>query len=53
MGAFERNVVGTGFKLQAKTDDEELNAEIEKLWKEWSKPRNCDVTFKQSFSEIW
>ncbi|THD15363.1 phage portal protein [Anoxybacillus ayderensis] len=52
IGAFERNVVGTGFKLQAKTDDEELNAKIEKLWKEWCKPRNCDVTFQQSFDEM-
>ncbi|MEH7122102.1 phage portal protein [Bacillus sp. JJ1773] len=52
VGAFERNVVGTGFKLQAKTDDEELNSRIEKLWKEWCKPRNCDVTYQQSFAEI-
>lgn len=52
VGAFERNVVGTGFKLQAKTNDEDLNNQIEKLWKEWCKPRNCDVTFQQSFSEI-
>jgi lambda family phage portal protein len=52
IGAFERNVVGTGFKLQAKTNDEELNAKIEKLWKEWCKPRNCDVTFQQSFDEM-
>lgn len=52
IGAFERNVVGTGFKLQAKTNDEELNAQIEKLWKEWCKPRNCDVTYQQSFAEM-
>lgn len=52
IGAFERNVVGTGFKLQAKTSDEELNLQIEKLWKEWCKPRNCDVTFQQSFVEM-
>lgn len=52
IGAFERNVVGTGFKLQAKTPDEELNTQIEKLWKEWCKPRNCDVTFQQSFDEM-
>lgn len=51
-GAFERNVVGTGFKLQAKTGDEDLNTELEQLWKEWCKPRNCDVTFQQSFNEI-
>ncbi|MCT8975504.1 phage portal protein [Clostridium sp. CX1] len=52
IGAFERNVVGTGFKLQAKTDDENLNSEIEKLWREWCKPRNCDVTYQQSFNEM-
>lgn len=52
VGAFERNVVGTGFKLQAKTNNEELNTQIEKLWKEWCKPRNCDVTFQQSFDEL-
>ncbi|BAE83972.1 phage portal protein [Desulfitobacterium hafniense] len=52
IGAFERNVVGTGFKLQAKTDDENLNTEIEELWKEWCKPRNCDVTTEQSFDEM-
>ncbi|WP_228275798.1 phage portal protein [Gracilibacillus oryzae] len=52
IGAFERNVVGTGFKLQAKTSDETLNTKIEDLWKEWCKPRNCDVTYQQSFSEL-
>ncbi|OLN21410.1 phage portal protein [Domibacillus antri] len=52
VGAFERNVVGNGFKLQAKTTDEELNETIEKLWKEWCKPRNCDVTAQQSFNEM-
>lgn len=52
IGASERNVVGTGFKLQAKTDDEELNTKIEKLWKEWCKPRNCDITYQQSFASI-
>lgn len=50
--AFERNVVGGGFKLQAKTDDEELNTKIEKLFKIWSRPKYCDVTNQQSFSEI-
>lgn len=52
IGAFERNVVGVGFKLQAKTADEELNTRIEKLWKEWCKPRNCDVTYQQSFDAM-
>ncbi|MEK3976067.1 phage portal protein [Psychrobacillus sp. FSL K6-1267] len=50
--AFERNVVGGGFRLQAKTKDEEINDRIENLFEEWTKPNNCDVTQQQSFSEI-
>lgn len=50
--AFERNVVGGGFNLQAKTEDEELDTKIENLFKLWSRPKNCDVTQQQSFSEI-
>lgn len=50
--AFERNVVGGGFKLQAKTDNEDLNKQIEELFKLWSRPKNCDVTQQQSFNEI-
>jgi len=50
--AFERNVVGGGFKLQAKTENEELNTNIESLFKLWCRPKNCDVTQQQSFSEI-
>nr|WP_201787699.1 phage portal protein [Rummeliibacillus stabekisii] len=42
--AFEKNIVGSGFKLQATTDDEILNSKIEELFKEWCKARNCDVT---------
>lgn len=52
ISAFERNVVGTGFKLQAKTNDEELNQKIEHLFTEWCKPRNCDATFQQSFDSL-
>lgn len=50
--AFERNVVGTGFKLQVKTDNEEINKQIEDLFEEWSRPKHCDVTMQQSFAEI-
>ena len=50
--AFERNVVGTGFRLQAKTGNEELNKQIEALFKKWSRPKYCDVTQQQSFVEI-
>lgn len=50
--AFERNVVGNGFRLQVKTPDEKLNTQIEELFKEWSRPKYCDVTQQQSFAEI-
>jgi capsid protein len=58
IGPFERNVVGNGIRLQAKvmkdesTEDEELNQQIEELWKEWCRARNCDVTGQQSFQEM-
>lgn len=50
--AFVRNVVGGGFNLQAKTKNEELNTQIEELFKLWCRPKNCDVTQQQSFNEI-
>lgn len=58
VGSFERNVIGTGINLQAKilkdedNEDEKLNKNIEELWKEWCKARNCDVTGQQSFNEM-
>jgi lambda family phage portal protein len=59
IGAFERNVVGPqGFRVQAKVknkdgrENEELNQELEDLWKEWQRPRNCDITGAQSFAEM-
>jgi capsid protein len=58
IGPLERNVVGTGIKVQAKvskpdgTEDETLNQQIEDLWNEWCRPRNCDVTGQQSFEEM-
>lgn len=58
IGPFERNVVGTGIRVQAKvlrpdgTEDEELNQQIEDLWAEWCRPRNCDITGQQSFYEM-
>ena len=52
LGAYKRNVVGSGFTLQAKTINSRLNKEIEALWKQWCKARNCDVTGTQSFTEI-
>lgn len=50
--AFERNVVGSGFVPQADTGDEELNNKIEAVFKEWSKPKNCDISGTQSFNEM-
>lgn len=50
--AFKRNVVGNGFKLQAKTSNPELNALLEELWQEWTKKKNCDVTGTQSFNQM-
>jgi len=52
IGAYKRNVVGAGYNLQVKTGDEELNEQIEKLWKKWTKKINCDVTATQSFNQI-
>lgn len=51
-GAFKRNVVGGGWRVQAKTEDTELNKEIEKAWKRWCKKQNCDVTGRQSLNQI-
>ena len=50
--AYKRNVVGKGFTLRARTGDDDLNRQIEKLWRQWCKARNCDVTGEQSFTEI-
>lgn len=52
IGGIVRNVVGTGIKPQARTDSEELNTKIEKLWAEWSQAPNCDITGQQSFAEL-
>lgn len=45
ISAFERNVVKDGITLQAKTDDEALNAQIEDLWKKWCKPRSSAADY--------
>lgn len=52
LGANKRNVIGSGFRLQAMTESERLNDRIEKLWKEWCRPKNCDVTGAQSFTQM-
>lgn len=52
VGAYKRNIIGGGFNLQARSDNEELNQQIETLWKIWTKKQNCDITETQSFSQI-
>lgn len=52
LGAYKRNVIGSGFQIQAKTANAELNKELEKLWKRWCKARNCDVTGTQSLNQM-
>lgn len=50
--AYQRNVIGRGYNLQARTSNEEFNIAAEQLWKEWQRSRNCDVTGQQNFTEI-
>lgn len=51
-GAFKRNVVGGGFSIQAKTEETDLNKQLERAWKRWCKKQNCDVTGTQSLNQI-
>lgn len=50
--AWKRNIIGSGFILQAKTPDAELNKQIERAWKKWCKKQNCDVTQTQSLNQM-
>lgn len=50
--AYKRNVVGRGYTLQARTGNDALDEKIEKLWQQWCKARNCDVTSEQSFNQM-
>lgn len=50
--AYKRNVIGSGFQLQANTGDQKKNKELENLWSKWCKARNCDVTGTQSLNQI-
>lgn len=50
--AYTRNVIGGGYALQVKTDDDTLNNIIETAWKKWCKKQNCDVTGTQSFIQM-
>ncbi len=50
--AMERNVVGSGIRLDCKVDHPELEKEIERLWESWCHAENCDVTGRLCFCEI-
>ncbi len=52
ISAFVRNVVGKGYTLQCKTENEDLNAQIEELWNTWTKKQHCDVTGTQSLNQL-
>ena len=50
--AFRRNVIGAGLKVRITTGDQELDQTLGKLWEQWCRGRNCDVTGQQSFPQI-
>lgn len=50
--AMERNVVGSGIRLDCKIDHPELEKKIERLWESWCHAENCDVTGRLCFCEI-
>ena len=52
IGAYKRNIIGLGWTLQARTDSEALNEQIEAAWRKWCKRRNCDVTETQSLMQM-
>lgn len=52
VGAHKRNVVGGGYHVQVRTDDQALNEQIEWAWKKWCKKQNCDITGTQSLNQI-
>lgn len=52
VGAYKRNVFGSGFSIRAKTGDEAVDTVLMKAWKRWCKKQNCDVTGTQSFNQI-
>lgn len=48
----ERNgVIGSGPKIEARTDDDKLNADIEAAWKEEMIQKPCDVTGRFNFND--
>lgn len=48
----ERNgIIGSGVTIQARTDDENLNSEIESAWREEMLEKSCDVTGRFNFNQ--
>ena len=52
VGAYKRNVVGGGYHIEVRTEDQALNKQIEQAWKKWCKKQNCDITGTQSLNQI-
>lgn len=52
LGVLERNVVSTGFRVQANTGNKDIDTAIEDYFMEWQKPQNCDITGAQAFWEM-
>lgn len=50
--AYKRNIVGGGYTLQAKSNNQDFNYRIETIWELWCKKNNCDVTQTQSFNQM-
>ena len=51
ISAYKRNIIGKGYRLQAKTGTE-LDEKIEELWCDWCKKIHCDATESQSFTAL-
>ncbi len=52
ISAIVRNVIGTGIIPQARTPNQDINNDLERLWKEWCHAENCDITGQQSMYEL-
>lgn len=52
IGAYKRNVFGAGYRIRANSGKDDVNHDIEKMWKIWCKKQNCDVTGTQSFNAL-
>lgn len=52
INAIIRNIIGLGYQLQAQTPRDRLNDELEAIWREWCRPRNCDATGNLGFTSM-